>query len=1006
MTRPTLTPSNRDAPDLWGGLAYQRVVTLCSWLALGDDELLYVELEEDLAVSGLDRADAVQVRRKQAAISLNTADAHKTIEDAFAREIGIYTVYLTTSPLGREQGRGKAGDAPGIALWSLAADGDDDALETVRAILLKRGGWSSKLRSVLQGPATSLREKLIHRLKWDVGQPNLRRLQTRALNTLAERLRPRHPSPANLAALILPACLKAIDDVADKASHERVLDRPLFDRIVEEVLTLNRNVAAANAGPTGGAPASTLAYVTQALDLLAGKFARLGEQQLADARKKLGLGQYRAAAATIDLWIDEVDAEPALKGAALRLRAETCLALREPEAALSYAEAADRCDGQPDRRLAARILGLSDPSRAIAMLDEAGDEAPWLRAELMVSGGQGGAARDLLAGIDAADDQPWQARIRAMALAAAGSLIDGLAVAEAARSRSDDIDLLGVLATLHFVAAQAPGQSIALSAWPAPENPDLTRDSDKARQHLRDAAALFEQIAGRVDDEGLAGDLQVWRLACLCLLPDAEQGATEVANKLLDREAPHPGAVHWALRHDLSFDAAKAEARLKARTDREQGTGEEVVALAVLMLARRASAEALAVFRQHRERGRGLVDDWISNLEADETPGGRVASAIETGQASGDWSALETLAAEPDWPMSQRLTLLQILATNQRWNAVAAQVEFLEHLATSGAIRLAAIVLHNTDQVIRVTQLLETKRDCFVGSRLPDDLVEIYIENLVALGRIPDAYAALEAWSPEGGQSRRRMLEIRLRLHLGDVEGSAGRLDDLDIENLPVKLKLQLASQMAAGAPEKARRLMGGVDFDAAPIELAGLAYDVAERTKLDRKRRGKIFGRLLSAEARAAGLSRSVSLDELTEHLEAASSDNGPERYESGEATLHQVLQGRIGRVFARLLSPQAPRFDVLARDAGALDPKPITEKTLRLDVTGVMMAHGLGLLEAVYKRFDRVEVGYLFPPPCMTSSVTSCQVRRAGTRRLDICTNSSKAARFVGRASRVRSV
>jgi hypothetical protein len=243
---PQLKPTKRDAPHLWGGINYQRLVTLCAWLQLEADELLFVELEEDLAVVRPFAAQAVQVRRKKAPISLHNMEAIKVIETAYARGEGIFTVYWATGPIGREDGQGGLGGKPGIELWNLAAEGNDQALESVRGLLLKRGGLSKRLTAELRTePPGALREALFHRLTWQMSRPPARRLQARAETALLALLQPLYRAPAHLAAQILPHCLKVIDEVAAKVlPDDRWLDRARLLRIVEEVVAANRNISA------------------------------------------------------------------------------------------------------------------------------------------------------------------------------------------------------------------------------------------------------------------------------------------------------------------------------------------------------------------------------------------------------------------------------------------------------------------------------------------------------------------------------------------------------------------------------------------------------------------------------------------------------------------------------------------------------------------------------------------------------------------------------------------
>jgi hypothetical protein len=117
--RPPIAPGPRDAPELWGGLAYQKIVTLLAWLDIQDDELLFIELGEDYLRTGASDGLAVQVRRTKRPLSLGDTAARKIIQYAFDRQEPYKTVYWSTSAPGCEHGLFTRFNRSGVALPTL-----------------------------------------------------------------------------------------------------------------------------------------------------------------------------------------------------------------------------------------------------------------------------------------------------------------------------------------------------------------------------------------------------------------------------------------------------------------------------------------------------------------------------------------------------------------------------------------------------------------------------------------------------------------------------------------------------------------------------------------------------------------------------------------------------------------------------------------------------------------------------------------------------------------------
>ncbi|MBX9460671.1 MAG: hypothetical protein KL785_05815 [Brevundimonas sp.] len=496
---PDLRPSVRDAPDLIGGLNYQKLVTLIAWLDLRAGEVLHIEKQEDLAVSRSGSAEVIQVRRTRAAISLNTAAAHQIIQYAFDREPQVITVYWSTSEIRQERQLRQTG-LYGIDLWAKAADGDQDACQRLQQLLLKRGGWSADLEALLRsGADEALQERLFRRLRWDLKRPSARVLEAQAKARLQGRVSSLRQGRASLAKVVLPDCLAEIERVAVLPFEQRAQDSVDLDALIERSIALIDSVASLNdvAGTGRRGPLSQLASLADAL-------ASASDVQLTRARELLAAGKIQGAISLLDDWLRRDVTQPPAHAAAVRLKAEATLALGDAQGARRLADEAETIDQATDPRLDLAILALEDPRSALEQIGAA-PEFVWQRAELLMRLGRSPSGLALIDALPADGDGPYEGRVRAMLRASSGDLEAALRTIEPLRSRFPDVELTLATATLHYALGQAKGATIALSDWPSPTSPGLVRSSDKARRHLREAASLFAQAEQALDDDRFQG---------------------------------------------------------------------------------------------------------------------------------------------------------------------------------------------------------------------------------------------------------------------------------------------------------------------------------------------------------------------------------------------------------------------------------------------------------------------------------------------------------------------
>ena len=189
---------NRDATPSLCGYDYQVWAAIDAWCCLDPKEAIYFEGAEDFDRVSDEEAAAIQVRLRQAKVSLGTRACLEAIghywnlveQDESTRTLRY--LYLTTSDVAVEADA-EFGDVPGIELWRIA--GDEPAVaEQLRTYLLGKSTLGTSLRSFLESASIeNLQRRLFRRFEWLPGQPRVDAVRESVLERLSN-----HPEASGL----------------------------------------------------------------------------------------------------------------------------------------------------------------------------------------------------------------------------------------------------------------------------------------------------------------------------------------------------------------------------------------------------------------------------------------------------------------------------------------------------------------------------------------------------------------------------------------------------------------------------------------------------------------------------------------------------------------------------------------------------------------------------------------------------------------------------------------
>lgn len=163
------------------GYTYQLYQTVRVWQSLSENERLYVELAEDLAVSDVGSLEMLQIKRTKSALTLRSKSVAALIEAVWSfqksnPERVVTAALITTGRIGKERGISFPDKMTGLAYWRVAARERAD-LAPLRSALLALKLPSGLLDFLKTSSPEEIRERIIRRIRWIGGSDSQNEIQ-------------------------------------------------------------------------------------------------------------------------------------------------------------------------------------------------------------------------------------------------------------------------------------------------------------------------------------------------------------------------------------------------------------------------------------------------------------------------------------------------------------------------------------------------------------------------------------------------------------------------------------------------------------------------------------------------------------------------------------------------------------------------------------------------------------------------------------------------------------
>jgi tetratricopeptide (TPR) repeat protein len=721
-------------------------------------------------------------------------------------------------------------------------------------------------------------------------------------------------------------------------------------------------------GPEPMATASPQAILSSAtigqIATLQSQLSSQAGRRIEGAYEDLRLGRLDEVQRLLDSFetsLDRSQLQGAEQAGLLRLEARLALALDRLDRAEELADLADALQPEAEPRLRARIIAERHGTEAaLAHLGTPTTTAGLqLRASLLLGAGEIEATRELLEELHT--DSPEEAeteRLLSLANLLTGRRGDALqALMRAERLAPGWTAVRRAGAIVRYGAALSPGVGPAFLASPQPISPGLVRASDDARALLSRAIELLDGLQEQQADE----QDRHWLLAALCAAGRLDR-ASALAKALLEERPGAPVVVGWAILCSLEVDLGPSQERL-ARSYSEGASPDEAQALGMLLWRTHTPEDAAAALEAQLDRqpaeARAEAKTWIDRLRGREDEPS--SAAMRAGAETGDWEAaiseIARLAGEPAQGPAL-LAMADAVAGAGQARQLVPFIEPLLALDVPAAARIALFALAEAGEDERLLGAIDRASGLF-GAELPGDVIRLRARALARLGRTRDALTdaarlALGSGDPEAA------------LFQAELLAEAGRLADAPMVVRQALRDGLLSPSRALGWSQRlirqdvklSRELLKSAIEGGLPRPLLSVAFSLTHALGLAAEA-DALWPEVVTDGRRTGEVVLVESAEELERYFSQFRHNEEAvlSLYMSGAIPIHSYARKRsdliLGAAWANderdaAALPLTPRLTRNgARTPEGVETRPWSEWQLHLDVTGLLAADRLGILE-----------------------------------------------------------
>ena len=629
------------------------------------------------------------------------------------------------------------------------------------------------------------------------------------------------------------------------------------------------------------------------------------------------------------------------------------------------------------------------------------------------------------------EESDWPLNAESYRLKAMLALIHkDIAGARLALARASDVapnrrNIRYVRAITDYYSAISPvADHLGRLTWPVPAAWSLVKRDAASVSALESAARVFLEDAQQSECPIQEKEtLQIWNFACLSNIEGKQDKAATLAASLLSDFPANHGVISWALERGYEFDYAKCDEALRERIDQDPENIDLQLALWSLVFHTKDALEGEAVVDRAKQAfdRTGNQDVWLFHkqqfvaLRGDVVEARRLTAKIADRRLRcsaensllrrGSRSSLKQrkslakqLKEDFDATGNARVLLeccdIKLGLGDYQYIADNAS-KLVEEVATASALRLALEGAWRSEEYGLFLDLIERHKNLFHEGKLSSDIRNLKNACLLKQGDWSESLRDAEAFYREQPNLQNFFAYFELLLESGDPR----RCSDLARDLLSLK----------SVKPKHLLRVIGVVQMhdlglaidlwrraNRRPIKnlkLAASSVELAFRLGLS-KEAEPLVARLTKKAVRGKGPFHLKTFDELTELIQKDREIGlkNSEFYLQGKVPIH-LLAENIGRPLVSLYHHQLEynraesnlfRTPIIFARAGNRVVQHVKPKEIIMDVTAILLAADVGILDVVESNFKKILISQSITPSLMeqVGKVTPSQPERQAAR------------------------
>jgi hypothetical protein len=542
--------------------------------------------------------------------------------------------------------------------------------------------------------------------------------------------------------------------------------------------------------------------------------------------------------------------------------------------------------------------------------------------------------------------------------------------------------------------------------WPVPIPEDLVKTDDESRARLSKAAKIFHELANSSDYSNVERlTFKIWYMACLLNHSDTKEEAINICKSILGEYPTDIRAIAWATSRRLDIDLDPSKKELKKLHKDGLADIPHILALVNIYQSNRKIKGSIYLLDKTQMKFMEIGAEtlwyfWYSQLL---TLQGNPEAALKKIEESkviselkhaktvvlhaitekrGNWKPLidhlESSYQETGDPYFL-LDICQIMAQLKNWDYVADRGKELISLVQTGeSLRIVAFASYESGRLEKTLELLNDYQNLFPENILPAELSHLRVVCKQNLGIISEAISDAERNAFENPTMENLLTLIDICFLKGDLPRLVIHARKVVREyKLESHIYLRLSRMVYLEDQELALSLWKK-SLTSLPDSLVVEALELGYRLGRDNETR-PLMARMHKLGLRGEGGIQIATLEDIkgfvAQQQEIFVYLN--EIYNDGTAPIHIIaeqLNRSLSTFYHSLLevnekSPnQLKQFSLLSRHGGRILISRVAEnvhkRRLNLDITAVLLAEHLGILNNVENAFKPIRIPSLTVP------------------------------------------